>query len=550
MPVVTVYFERLLSMLNGSISREELIDKIPYLSLDIEEITDDYIRIEYNPNRPDFSTDYGLARALNSFLQFESKFDSYDVKESNVSVTVDKSTSKVRPYIVAALVKNINLDDESIRQIINMQEDLHNGIGRKRRKVSIGIHNFDVIKPPIYYKTVSENFSFVTLNNVKSSTIREILDNTDVGKSYGHIISGNSIYPILVDSADGVLSFPPIINGDLTRLTNETSNLFIDITGTDFNAVNNALSVLFTTLADAGGQVYSVKVNYSDQVFVTPKINPSKLPLDLSYTTSLLGLEISEKEAINYLQRCRMNSIIENNIVMVEPPPYRFDLIHPVDLVEEIAIGYGVDNITPTVPSTDLAGKPNSKQRIISAVKEVLIGLGLIEIMTFGLISNDHLMKSNMEDEQIKVIETKSIEHEILKKSNIPSILYTLSRNIHNSYPQRIFEVAKIFKKSESLIIEPYHVTVALAHAEVNFTEGKSFLTALGQQLFNRQFTTRRIDNAVFLNGRSAEILDSDKTNIGVIGEVHPEVLENFSIRTPVVLFDINLEKLIKSEIT
>ena len=137
MPVVTVYFERLLSMLNGSISREELIDKIPYLSLDIEEITDDYIRIEYNPNRPDFSTDYGLARALNSFLQFESKFDSYDVKESNVSVTVDKSTSKVRPYIVAALVKNINLDDESIRQIINMQEDLHNGIGRKRRKVSV-----------------------------------------------------------------------------------------------------------------------------------------------------------------------------------------------------------------------------------------------------------------------------------------------------------------------------------------------------------------------------------------------------------------------------
>mgnify|MGYP000167935427 FL=1 len=380
-------------MLNGKISREELIDIIPYLSLDIEEITDDYIRIEYNPNRPDFSTDYGLARALNSFLQFESKFDSYNVKESNVSVTVDKSTSKVRPYIVAALVKDINLDDESIRQIINMQEDLHNGIGRKRRKASIGIHNFDVIKPPIYYKTVGENFSFITLNNLKSSTIREILDNTDVGKSYGHIISGNSIYPILVDSVDGVLSFPPIINSDLTRLTNETSNLFIDVTGTDFNAINNALSVLFTTLADAGGQVYSVKVNYSDQVFITPKINSSKLPVDLAYATSLLGLEISEKEAINCLQRCRMNSIIENNTVMVKPPPYRFDLIHPVDLIEEIAIGYGINNITPTVPITDLAGNPNNKQRIISMVREVLIGLGLIEIMTFGLISNDHLIK-------------------------------------------------------------------------------------------------------------------------------------------------------------
>ena len=548
MPVVTVYFERLFSMLNGSISREELIDNIPYLSLDIEEITDEYIRIEYNPNRPDFSTDYGLARALNSFLKFESKSDSYIVNESDISITVDKSTGEVRQYIVSALVKDINLDDESIRQIINMQEDLHNGIGRRRRKVSIGIHNFDVIKPPIYYKTVDENFSFVTLNNSKSSTIREILDNTDVGKSYGHILSKNSIYPILVDSADGVLSFPPIINGDLTKLTNETKNLFIDITGTDFNAVNNALSVLFTTLADAGGQVYSVKVNYGEQVLITPKINSNKLPVDLSYAKSLLGLEISEEDAINYLQRCGMNSIIENNGVMVKRPPYRFDLIHPVDLVEEIAIGYGVNNIIPTVPSTDLTGNPNNKQRMISTVREVLIGLGLIETMTFGLISNEQLIKSNMKDEQIKVVETKSIEHEILKKSNIPSILYTLSRNIHNSYPQRIFEVAKIFKNVKSSIIEPYHVTVALSHAEVNFTEGKSFMTALGQQLFNRQFSTRRTDNPVFLNGRSAEIVDSDKTNIGVIGEVHPEVLENFSIRTPVVLFDINLEKLIKSE--
>lgn len=545
MPVVTVYFERLFSMLNGSISREELIDKIPYLSLDIEEITDEYIRIEYNPNRPDFSTDYGLARALNSFLQFKSKSDSYIINESDISITVDRSTSKVRQYIVAALVKDINLDDESIRQIINMQEDLHNGIGRKRRKVSIGIHNFNVIKPPIYYKTVDENFSFVTLNNSKASTIREILDDTDVGKSYGHILSENSIYPILVDSADGVLSFPPIVNGDLTRLTNETRNLFIDITGTDLNAVNNALSVLFTTLADAGGQVHSVKVNYGEQSLITPKINSNKLPVDLSYAKSLLGLDISEKDAIGYLQRCGMNSIIENNTVMVKPPPYRFDLIHPVDLVEEIAIGYGVNNITPTIPSTNLAGNPNNKQRIISTVREVLIGLGLIETMTFGLISNEQLIKSNMKDEQIKVVETKSIEHEILKKSNIPSILHTLSRNIHNSYPQRIFELARIFKV-ESSIIEPYHVTVALSHAKVNFTEGKSFLTALGQQLFNHQFSTRRTDNPVFLNGRSADIFDADKTNIGIIGEVHPEVLENFSIRTPVVLFDINLEKFLK----
>ena len=254
MPVVTFYYDRMFSMLKDKISKDQLIEKIPYLGLDIEEESDEYIKIEYNPNRPDYSTDYGIARSLNIFLDFETEYSEYDIHESEFVINVDKSTEQVRQYIVAAVIKDVKLDDETIRQIITMQEDLHNGIGRKRKKVAIGIHNLDVIKSPLEYITVDDSFSFIPLNKDSDMTVKEIL-NSEIGNQYASILSGHNRYPIIRDANKQVLSFPPIINGDLTRLDSKTTNLFIDVTGTDLDAVSNALSVLFTTLDDAGGKV-------------------------------------------------------------------------------------------------------------------------------------------------------------------------------------------------------------------------------------------------------------------------------------------------------
>ena len=546
MPVVTVYYDRIFSMLKGEISKDELIDKIPYLGLDIEEQTEEYIKIEYNPNRPDYSTDYGLARSLNSFLDFETQCSKYDVYESDLVINIDKSTRDVRPYIVAAVIKNIKLEDETIRQIITMQEDLHNGIGRKRKKVAIGIHNLDVIESPLEYITVDDSFSFIPLNKDSDMTIKEILD-SEIGNQYASILAGNNLYPIIRDANKQVLSFPPIINGDLTRLDSKTTNLFIDVTGTDLDSVCNALSVIFTTLNDAGGKVHTVEINSDNSKIKTPQIKEEVIEVELEYVRSLLGLELSEKEIIVYLRRCRISANIENNKVIVKTEPFRFDLIHPVDVIEEIVLGYGIHNLKPTLPGSDMTGGFDRNQQFLDKARDVLTGLGLIEIMTIGLISEDMLKKSKMSTNNLlKVVDTKSIEHEVLKDSNVPSILKTFSKNIHKKYPQKIFEISKVFNKTDNEIQEHYHLTVGLAHATVNFTEASSYLNAFGKQLLDMNLSTRADESELFVKGRGAEIINEKGIKIGIVGEINPQVLENFALRTPISLFDIDLDELMK----
>ena len=546
MPVVTVYYDRIFAMLKDKISKEELTEKIPYLGLDIEEQNDEYIKIEYNPNRPDYSTDYGLARSLNSFLDFETEYSKYDIHESDFVINVDKSTKEVRQYIVAAVIKDIKLDDETIRQIITMQEDLHNGIGRKRKKVAIGIHNLDVIKSPLEYITVDDSFSFIPLNKDSNMTVKEIL-NSELGNQYANILTGNNRYPIIRDSNKQVLSFPPIINGDLTRLDSKTTNLFIDVTGTDLNALCNALSVLFTTLSDAGGKVYSVKINSDEYKMKTPEIREEIMEVEIEYVKSLLGLELSEKEIIEYLRRCRISAKIAGNKVIVKTEPFRFDLIHPVDVIEEIGLGYGIHNLKPTLPGSDMTGGFDQKQQFLDKTRDVLTGLGLIEIMTIGLISEDMLEKSEMSTKNLlKIVDTKSIEHEILKNSNVPAILKTFSKNIHKKYPQRIFEISKVFSKKDGEIYEHYQLTVGLAHAAVNFTEASSYLNAFGKQLLDIDLLTKANENELFVRGRGAEIINEKGNKIGIVGEINPQILENFALRTPIALFDIDLDELLR----
>ena len=546
LPVVTVYFERLKSMLNGEISREKLIDTIPYLGLDIEEEADEYLRIEYNPNRPDFSTDYGLARALNSFLEFHQSWDDYKVSHSGVVVNVDNSVAKVRPHLVASLISGVDLDEESIRQVISMQEDIHNGIGRRRRKVSLGIHNFEVLKPPIDYLALESDFSFTPLHGTEEKSISEILAQTEVGQEYAHILSGSELYPILRDAGGTVLSFPPIINGDATKLTGVTRSLFIEVTATDLNAAQNALSVMVTTLADAGGKISDVTVNYRDKNknLVAPDLRPQSCVVNLDYANSLLGLELDAKQVIECLRRSRIPATSEGDRrILAWVPRYRFDLLHEVDLVEEIAIGYGVNNIKPTFPEGDVSGVRERSQIVIGKLKDCLSGLGLIEVLTFSLVGREMLSNSNLDniDSMLRVTDAKTAEHEILRKSLLPSMLAVLSRNIHKEYPQKVFEISTVFSREGDHVKEKQHLVVALAHTSANFTEVTSHFVAVLSQTLNVRCEVRADKHPSFSEGRTGGVFNKGK-KIGYVGEVLPKVSENFGLRVPVAAFEIDLE--------
>jgi phenylalanyl-tRNA synthetase beta chain len=548
MPVVTIYFNRLQNMLKQKISKDEIVERLPYLALDIEEVQNEFVKVEYNPNRPDFSTDYGIARALNGLLGFEVGLPKYETKKSNYKLVVEKSVKEVRPCISALVAKNIVLDDETIRQLIAMQEDLHQGIGRQRRKVSIGLHNLDVLYPPMIYKAEEPSFKFLPLNEVKEMSMEEILKKTEVGIKYGHIISSYDRYPLLIDSKGQVLSFPPIVNGELTRVTNLTRNLFIDVTGTEQKAVDDALAILSCALSDAGAELYSVEIvdEEKNTKRITPNLTPYEMNVDVELTKKLLGLNLSKDDIVKCLRRSRIDVKVKDNEILAKIPRYRIDVLHPVDLVEDVMIGYGVDQITPTLPSSNLIGIKDERLRRLEVVREVLIGFQLIEVTNFSLVSeellNNAILRNN--EDLISVESPKSLEHSILRDLLLPSLLSVLSLNVKEDYPQRIFEIGKVFIKDEYLdlpVREEYHACVAIAHAKASFTEAKSILCSFISQLLNQDCKTIASDIPMMIKGRGAKITWNGK-EIGFIGEISPEVLEKFKVKVPVAMFEINLE--------
>ena len=519
------------------------------MGLDLEEITDTYLRIEYNPNRPDFATDYGLAKALNSFLEFETQWDDNSVSRGKITVQINKSVEPIRPYLVGAITKNIRLDDESIRQIITLQEDLHNGIGRRRKKVSIGIHNLDVLKPPLEYLAVDPSFSFVPLNETNSMSMQQILIATNAGREYAHLVSQSNKYPLLRDSAGGVLSFPPIINGELTRVSGNTRNLFIDITATELKTAENALAILATTLCDAGASIESVEVQYPDRVLITPNLSSSQETVDIEYTNRILGMGLNKEEILNSLRKAGIKARADSGKIIAEVPRYRIDIMHPVDLVEEIALGYGIFRIEPSFPTSNAVGKYDSIQVELSKVREVLVGLGMLEVMNFSLVGED-LLKNVGIKADLKVDRGKSAEHEVLRPSMLPSILLTLSKNIHEEYPQRIFEIGKVFMKTRS-IHEEYRVTGAISDSSepghyANFTVIHSYLSALLRQSFGVQIITKAAKVSPFIEGRAAEIIYNGGS-CGSLGEVRPEVLEILGMRSPVAAFELTLSSFVRA---
>jgi phenylalanyl-tRNA synthetase beta chain len=521
---------------------------LPYIGLDIEEQGKDYVKIEYNPNRPDFSTDYGIARALKGIFNIEVGLPKFQSSKSNVSIKVDKSVGAVRPYIVSLVAMNGRLDDESIRQIIAMQEDIHEGIGRKRKKVSIGIHNYDVIKLPLLYTTEKPDFEFVPLNSDKRMSMQHILKNTDVGKQYGWILKDHRRYPIIKDADGNVLSFPPVINSKLTRVTEKTKNLLIDVTANDPKAAEDALAIIAMTLYDAKFRIESVKVNYAARKLETPNMNAFIRTIRPQYANSLLGLNISSGEIARYLQRSRLGASGRGSRVACKIPRYRLDIMHEVDLVEDVAVGYGINRMSATFPRSSSVGAKNSLLKILDDAREVLVGLGMLEVMNFNLVSKEvqYGMMGRVGVNVLAVEQTKSIEHEVLRDSLIPSLIFTLSRNIHEPYPQRIFEIGKTFFAGRSDVQEYWTIATAIAHKDVNYTEAKSYLQALLRTLLDIEPETRMSSNAMLVDGKSADIIVKKK-NVGIVGEVNQQVIDNFKLRVPVSVFELNLSRILES---
>jgi phenylalanyl-tRNA synthetase beta chain len=504
-------------------------------------------------NRPDTWSTEGIARALRGILGIETGLKKYKVSgKIATEITVDKELLEIRPYIACVVAYRTKISDSILRGLIQLQEKLDQSYGRRRKRSSIGFYDFDLITPPLRYGLEDpDKIRFVPLDSIEALSLREILQKHPKGIEYGQILEGHKKLPILMDSKQKVLSFPPIINSnDLGKLTPDTQNILVEVTGTNETTVLNCLTILATALADRGGQLHSARILYKygkKRHAITPKLDQHTIKLSIEHVRSLIGVELTRKQIISLLRRSRYDvrqSGTKNLSVTI--PCYRLDMLHPNDVIEDIIIAYGLNQIQPRWPGDLTIGNISPLEKYSNRIRELATGFGFQEVLTF-MMTNEEKLFTKMEQPPtmcVKITNPKVVTLTCLRPWLLPSLLDFLSNNTHVQYPQKVFEVGDCTIWDENCQpTDLRKLCFVSTHARANFTEMKSILETLTINL-GFDFSTQPTKNASFLDGRVATI-SVEKSEVGIMGEIHPRVIENWRIENPVIAMELNISTLL-----
>src|SRR3989344_3679813 len=343
MPTITLNKREFERLVGKKLQLEKLKDRISYLGTDLEDIKTNEINLEIFPNRPDLLSEQGFARAFSSFIGVKTGLRKYSVKKSNHKVIIHSSLKDIRPYTACAIIKNLRLDDEKIKL------------------------------QPLEYPT--------------ELTGSQIISKHKAGREFGHLLENYKKYPIFIDSNNNILSMPPNINSELTgKITQKTKDVFIECSGFDLRILQKCLNIIVTALADMSGIIYSMELKYENKTITTPNLTPEKINLDLNYVNKILGLSLTEKQIKKYLER--MGYDYKNKTVLI--PAYRTDILHQIDLIEDIAIAYGYKNFKQEIPKVATIASESKMEILKNKIAEILMGLNLTEVSTYAL-SNNHI---------------------------------------------------------------------------------------------------------------------------------------------------------------
>jgi phenylalanyl-tRNA synthetase beta chain len=540
MTTITYSKRDLLSLVGRNLSDEELIEVINKIKPGVEKITEDEITVEHYADRPDLFGIEGLARAVRQYLGIQKK-EKFETKNSGLVVAAERVS--IRPFIACAVVKNVQLTDDLIKSLMNIQEVLHETFGRKRARVAIGVHDYDEISPPIKYVAASPAERMVPLEREEEMSLKDVLINVEKGKDYGQIISNADKWPAFVDKK-GIFSFPPIINSDRTKVSEKTKNLFIDMTGTNEKVVIQTMNILVTNLAERGTKIEYVTVNYGNKKIVTPDLSKERMVVGIKEANNWIGINLSAEKMILLLQKMGYEAKKVKDRLEVLIPPYRADILHAVDIFEDIAIGYDLMNLKPQLPKLPTAGGRDDKEIFSNKVREAAVKLGLQEVLTTIMTNEkDQFDKMNLKREDVAEIENYvSAEYTMMRKWILPNLLKILSVNQNFAYPQQIFEVGDVItldKKEETRTKNVRKISLAIANSKLDFQDIASVFDALMKSL-KIKYKLKVKNHPSFAEGRCAEVVSKNK-EIGLIGEIKPEVLENWKMEMPVVAFEIEL---------
>jgi phenylalanyl-tRNA synthetase beta chain len=559
MPTIDVDYAELQKMLGIDLKRDsEKIDEVLAFAKGEVKLFDEktgIMNIEIkDTNRPDLWNIEGLVRTLRGFLGIDKGLRHYSLGKSVAEVYVDKRLENIRPYIGCSIVKNMKMTDPVIRGIMQLQDKLDHTYGRNRRKTSIGLYNLDLMKPPLSYTVAKPTeASFVPLGFEKRMNLKQILVEHPKGIEYGEIVSRHPVFPLLLDSEKKILSFPPIINSnDLGKVTEETRNILVEVTGTVHETVLNALKIVTLSLIDRGGRAYSATVHYEEDNLteVTPSFDTTRMNLEIGYTNKILDLDLTAKQIAELLAKAGYGvETVEKDRLIVQIPCYRIDIMHPIDMVEDVAIAYGYNNIKPFWRKLPTAGGARPEQASLDTARELMIGLGFQEILTYNMTNSQSLFtKMNLKKQKIVELANPKVQTlTCLRSWLLPSLMEFFSCNLHIEHPQKIFELGPVTvldEKAETRTRDDDTLAAAVSHGNASFTEVKSILDALLMNLGLR-WQIREVKHPSFIAGRAGTVTIY-KTEVGMIGEVHPQVLQNWTLENPVAAFELNMYKINK----
>ena len=550
MPVIEINLEDFKNLLGHDVKISELMDRLPMMGTSWEGETEEGFTIEVFPNRPDLLSLEGLVRAYSSWRGEKIGLRNYVVHKSDYKVFVDEKTQDVRPYFVTAVVKNVYFDDALIRSLIQMQEKLHVTHGRRRRKVAIGIHDLTPIDFPVTYTTMPPEFEFQPLGEEDNHSLDWILSETKTGKEYSWTVKGFKEYPMILDDKGMVLSMPPIINGEYTRVNEFTAEIFIDVTGTDLKAITEVLNVICTTLADRGAEIHEVHNYYPEgTLLITPNLDPWEMELDNRYSNSTLGVEFTPEESIKLLERMGYDAEAVWDVLKVCIPAYRADIMHPIDLVEDIAIAYGYDRFEPNIPPIQSEAGEDPLEIFSRKLRNFLIGHELLEVVTFMMSNKEKLFtKMEMPEEPICETENPKMEaYDSLRNKLLPSLIEVISLNKHHPYPQNLYEIDDIVvvdSSTDTGAKTKRRLAIVRSHARANFSEIKAIMNSILENL-NLKADTEAGGWECFIEGRRyVAKIEEDPLCWG--GEIKPQVLENWEIEMPIAALEMDIDVLFK----
>jgi phenylalanyl-tRNA synthetase beta chain len=551
---------------------EEWAEKMPSIGCVVEGNDEKEIEIEIFPDRPDLLSHETIARAARSFLNSAEYSPDFEISEGELEVVVDSSLEKIRPIILGAVVRgvdngsNANEKDEFIQSLMDHQEKLHMTLGRKRKFASIGVHDLSQLKPPFNVKSVNKKYSFTPLAENQKMSIEDILKSHPKGKEYAHLMDNMDEFPVIVDGEDRVLSFPPIINGDHTTVTRDTTDFFIDVTGWDERSCEACLLLICLSLAERGGKVESVILtNWDGEISNTPRGESKKHKVPERLIEKILGIELEKteiQEAIKKMGGALIDSrtvtdgpdkierwadcVVGEKEHIIAMPRWRNDIMHPIDIVEDIAIGYGYENLPEQLSTVHLDAIPLPSSNLHRRITASLCALGLQETQSLTLSNKkDQFEKMRWSETGKSTIIANPItqDHTILRQYILPSLLNLLSANRHHELPQKVHELGTVVRDAEN------KNRVAWACAEVGggFSAAKGIASALlrdlGANLEKVDWVSINEKEGPWIKGRGAKIM-IENIEVGQIGEVDPKVSFDFGLRVPIQAGEFDIDAL------